>query len=144
MAGRSTKSLALIMSETGSSTVCGECGAPIEETLDTPEARNPCSKCGGTKRSINVSITESVTARDGIGLKANRPGQKKPYVEAKSGPSHSQRLGKLVEHERLIDRDNDRYSEKVTDYETGEIHHQCDEPLSKHVDHGSAKKKGKP
>jgi hypothetical protein len=76
-----------------------------------------------------------------MGIKAKRPGEKKPFVEAKNGPNHSHRLGKAVEHERLIDRDNDRYSERVTDYESGEIIHQADEPLSKHQGHGSAKKK---
>jgi hypothetical protein len=71
---------------------------------------------------------ESLVVRDGIGVKAKRLGQKKPYVH----------------RQRVIDRDNDRYFEKITDYDTGEIIHYCEEPLSQHINHGSAKsKKGK-
>lgn len=76
-----------------------------------------------------------------MALKAKRPGQKKPHAELKSGASHSQKLGKLVEHERLIDRARDRYLERVTDYETGQVIHHTDEPLSQHHGHGSAKKR---
>lgn len=45
-----------------------------------------------------------------------------------------------VRHERLIDRQNNRYFEKVVARETGEVVHQCDEALSDHKGHGSDKK----
>lgn len=45
-----------------------------------------------------------------------------------------------MQKERLIDWGNDRYKEVVTDPETGIIVHHCEEPLSKHRGHGSAKK----
>lgn len=86
-------------------------------------------------------MTELVTLRDGIGMKAKRIGQKKPFVESISTPSHSRKLGKLVHHERLIDRDNDLYHEKVTDYESGNTIHEQKEPLSEHIGHGSDKSK---
>ena len=73
-------------------------------------------------------------------IQAKGFGKKKPHVELKQGPSHSYKLGKPVEHERLIDRGNDRYFEKVTDYESGDLIHQDDEPLSDHKGHGAAKK----
>lgn len=74
-------------------------------------------------------------------IKAKGFGQKKPHVELKQGPSLSHKLGKPVEHVRLIDRCNDRYFEKVTDCESGELIHHDDEPLSEHCGHGTAKKK---
>jgi hypothetical protein len=77
-------------------------------------------------------------------MKAKRPGQKKPYVETLSMPSHSRSRGKVVHHERLIDRDNNQYEEKVTDYETGEVIHRQVEPLSEHRGHGSARPKKTP
>ena len=43
--------------------------------------------------------------------------------------------------ERSIDRDNNKYKEVVTDPETGKVVHHCEEFLSKHKGHGSAKKK---
>jgi hypothetical protein len=38
-------------------------------------------------------------------------------------------------------RANDRYREVVTDPTTKEIIHHCEEPLSQHQNHGSAKKR---
>ncbi len=123
---------------------CADCGALIDDGSDAPDMRMPCSVCGSTKRIHNVSIMESLVVRDGIGLKAKRLGQKKPYVEDLSMPDYSRSRVKHVHRQRVIDRDNDRYFEKITDYDTGEIIHHCEEPLSQHINHGSAKsKKGK-
>ena len=123
---------------------CQSCGASIDVSLDEPGRQAPCGKCGSTARNYNASIVETLVARDGIGVKAKREGERKPYVEDKAMPSFSFRLGKYVLREQLIDRVNDRYSEKITDYETGEILHQSEEPLSQHRGHGSAKPKTKP
>ena len=65
--------------------------------------------------------------------------EKRPYVESKSMPSHSHRLGKVVHRETLIDRDNNLYRETVTDYESGAVIHHDEEPLSDHIEHGYAK-----
>lgn len=56
-------------------------------------------------------------------------------------PDYSYSLGKHVHRQRVIDRDNDYYSEKITEYENGNVIHQCDEPLSQHQGHGNAKRK---
>ncbi len=122
-------------------TFCSACGALIDLALDTLASRAACLTCGATARTMNVSLTESVTARDGIGVKAKRRGQKKPYVEDLSVPSFSVSKQKPVHHQRVIDRDNDRYTERVVDYETGEVIHECDEPLSVHTGHGSNRTK---
>jgi hypothetical protein len=41
----------------------------------------------------------------------------------------------------LVDRQNDRYLERVWDPESGDIIHECEEPLTQHAGHGSAKAK---
>jgi len=41
--------------------------------------------------------------------------------------------------ERTLDRDTDRYTEKVTMRDTGEVIHGTDERLSEHTGHGSDK-----
>ncbi len=122
-------------------TICSACGEPIYTKVDTAENRHPCPNCGATARTIHVSLTDSVAVRDGIGVKAKRPGQKKPFAEDLSMPSFSISRQKFVHHERLIDRDNDHYFERVTDFETGEVIHECEEPLSLHRERGSARKK---
>lgn len=86
-------------------------------------------------------MVEQLTFRDGYEMKIKRAGEKKPFVESITKPSRSRKLGKHVHHERVIDRENDEYYEKVTDYESGEVIHEQREPLSMHIGHGSAKKK---
>ncbi len=54
-------------------------------------------------------------------------------------PQHN-RDGAIGRVERVIDRQNDRYFEQVTIFDDGEITHHCEEPLSSHQGHGSAKK----
>jgi hypothetical protein len=41
---------------------------------------------------------------------------------------------------RIIDRQNNRYKEEITNAETGEVLRSVDEPLSDHKDRGSARK----
>ena len=125
-------------------TVCSDCETVITSANDVESYRTPCPSCGSTKRTIGVSISASVVARAFIGLKAKRPGKKRPYVEDISKPSYSFDRKKLVHRHTLIDRDNDIYSEIVTDFETREVIHQNREPLSEHIGHGSAKFKKNP
>ena len=79
--------------------------------------------------------------RSGVSVKVKNPGEKRPTIETSAVPDFNRDRAKLVHREQIIDRENDRYFERVTDYENGEIIHECEEPLSKHVDRGSAKKK---
>lgn len=129
------------MTSSPNSVECANCAAEIDIGRDTSDHRVPCDKCGSNKRVHNISIVETLIIYDGYGTQAKRPGENRPYVEDKSMSSYSHRLGKFVRHERLIDRDNDHYRETVTDYDSGEIIHHCEEPLSQHIAHGSAKLK---
>jgi hypothetical protein len=129
------------MTEIHQTTECADCGAQIDDDSGEPDMKKPCISCGSTRRIHNVSIMETLAVRDGFGLKAKRPGQKKPYVEDLSMPDYSRSRGKHVHRQRVINRDNDHYFEKITDYETGEVIHYCEEPLSQHKNHGSAKSK---
>lgn len=77
-------------------------------------------------------------------MKAKRKGEQKPFVEDMGIPSYSAARGKVVHRERLIDRENDLYSERITDYETSEVIHEDRSKLSQHVGHGSARHKKPP
>jgi hypothetical protein len=46
--------------------------------------------------------------------------------------------------ERVIDRAKNWYKKLITDPETGKVVHHCEEPLTDHRGHGSAKKKSEP
>lgn len=124
-------------------TTCSNCGEGIDDAAAALPA-TPCVRCGSTLRTHHVFIRETIRVLDGWGWKGRSSGDKRPSFEGSSKPSHSHRLGKLVHHERDIDRKVDTYFERVTDYDSGEVIHECREPLSQHVGHGSAKQKRAP
>ena len=127
------------MTTTRDTTTCGSCGTSIDESLDRPHARHPCPTCGSAARIFAVSISETVTVRAGLGFKHKRHGHKKPLAEGFARPEAARRTGTVVERKMLVDRQNDRYTETVTEYDTGVVVHHCDEKLSEHIGHGSAK-----
>lgn len=121
---------------------CGKCKSILNEPSDiTPEKRAPCPSCGSTSRAFDVEITSGLKLHGSLGMKAKHPGPQKPFIEQFSGVELWRKFKKLVKKERIIDRDNNLYVERVEDIETGEIIHYCKEPLSKHFGHGSAKHK---
>lgn len=65
-------------------------------------------------------------------------------VDSFSGYDHSHKLNKIVEKQKVVDKNNNRYYEKITDLETKEVIHECNEKLSDHQGHGYAKHKKKP
>jgi hypothetical protein len=122
--------------------ICGRCEASIDEPPDVSAGdRKPCPRCGATTRRIDVAISATIEARSDLGLKQRRPGFKRPIHEQKSGSSFSVRLKRWMRRTRVIDRENDCYAEKVVDPQTGETVHHCDEPLSAHQGHGSARRR---
>ena len=60
-------------------------------------------------------------------------------MEQRFGDSLHRNSGKWMKLRRVIDRDNDWYEETVINPETGNVIHDCNEPLSAHRGHGSAK-----
>ncbi|MBN9492557.1 PepSY domain-containing protein [bacterium] len=60
-------------------------------------------------------------------------------MDQRVGDDWSHRLRRFVQRIRILDRDNNRYVEKVVDPETGEVLRDVEEPLSDHRGHGSAK-----
>ena len=104
----------------------------------------PCARCGATVRIYTETIFESARALDsvlGLVKRPSLPSAKKLRSESFVGYEYSQDRQKLVHKLRMLDRDTDEYVERVTDIETGKVIHECVEPFSQHVGHGSAKKK---
>ena len=121
---------------------CNTCGNVLEENATTDQKEHiPCPRCGSTIRRYDFNLNVNMQARAGFGMKHKRPGKKSPLSESLNRPEYSNKHQKLIEKKRVIDRENDRYQETIKDFETGEIHHHCDEPLSKHKGHGSAKQR---
>lgn len=89
-------------------------------------------------------MTDGIVFYDGHRAKSKNPAlpsDEKLRVDTYLGVEPSHKYGKLVRVHRTIDRDNDWYSEKVVDIQTEEVFHECEEPLSEHFGHGTAKLK---
>jgi hypothetical protein len=86
-----------------------------------------------------VYLKAGIIVRTKLGLKARHANVRKPFFEAITGAEFFRKLGIWVSKERVIDRDGNHYREVITNPKTGEIIHHCEEPLSDHRGHGSAK-----
>lgn len=110
-----------------------------------------CPKCGGKKSMVEVSFSdnvppmhESLSGKQFSPIKRREQGKtgksaKKPIQEFFHGDDYSHKLGKYVDKNRVLDRENDHYHEVVVDKESGEIIHEQKHKLSEHIGHGSAK-----
>ena len=130
------------MPEDNQSVSCGRCNETLSESPNLPhEERMPCPNCGSTNRLFHAKVEGKVTMKSKLRIKGRHSGRGKPFVEAISGDDLHRKSGKWMKFSRLIDRDNDQYHEIVTEPRTGEIVHECKEPLSDHKGYGAAKSK---
>lgn len=104
-----------------------------------------CPSCGSKQQTITFHITEksSPIIVDMLSAAVKEIGKKKPILEEKVGSEIWKDKGKYVTKKRIIDRENNHYYEKIVDPDTKEVIHECDEPLTEHFGHGSAKKEQK-
>jgi hypothetical protein len=124
---------------------CSQCGTRIDEPHNTPpDQRLPCPSCGSKARTFNVHLSETVTLREKLGVKQKRPGFKKPIYESVGGDDLHRNTGEWSHLSREIDRLNDRYREKIVSSKTGAVLREVDEPLSQHVNRGSARRRSQP
>ncbi len=121
---------------------CGQCHEPLDETSHLPAAEpRPCPGCGSLSRQINVAVSGTIEVHRKVKLMGRRPGMKRPFIEQTAGDDLHRKTGRWMKLQRIIDRENDRYYERVTDPRSGNVVHECDEPLSEHKGHGSARPK---
>ncbi len=119
---------------------CGDCGLLLDEdTSAPPETRSPCPACGSLTRSIHVSIHDTITLREKLGMKGRHASGGRPFIEQVHGADLHRDTGTWRDLSRVIDRENDVYHEVIKDPTTGEVLHECKEPLSQHRGHGAAK-----
>jgi hypothetical protein len=81
-------------------------------------------------------VTDTIGIRDSIDLKAKRPGENRLYMEQRLGDDLHRDSGQWRKIHRVIDRENDRYVERITDDE-GNVVRDVDARLSAHRGHGS-------
>ena len=125
---------------------CKGCGHKFDEKMENAE-QAPCPHCPSTARNVSVAITEEVafTVYDSMRAKNRRkdlPSKDKLRTDIIAGFELHRKTGKWYKKDRVIDRDNDYYLERIVDPETGEVIRECEEKLSEHQGRGSAKPKG--
>jgi len=118
-------------------TTCMSC----HYTANTFGTLEKCPKCGAVSNILNSIDIAGLEIFPCVDLKVKTPkyrGRRKYVREAKSVAEHSVD-SRLVRRDRLIDRGNNRYREKVAVVDTGEVIRQADHKLSGHTGRGSDK-----
>jgi hypothetical protein len=119
--------------------LCRSCGASLDGSATHEPA--PCPSCGSTLRIFQQHLSGTLTMRGGLRGVAYRISKSKWFTKFMAEPSFTHRLGIWSRRLKMEDKRSDKYLEVVTNPETGEILHKCEEPLSQHQGHGSAKQK---
>lgn len=128
---------------------CKKCGFQAE-VKDEP-LPNSCPICGSMPLIRHIlygtaSIGSFGVIHDSVEIKAknhNLVSKKKLRKHIKAGTDLYKKMGTYVYKYWLLDRDNNRYVETVIDLVSSGVIHHCDEPLSEHIGHGSAKNQPK-
>lgn len=126
--------------------ICNNCKKEIEKQEgDISKTFIECPHCLSKSISIYEIFEEDAVLdikesyRDKL-RNENLKSKEKLRKNIFSGDDLHRKSGKWYKKERIIDRDNDSYKEIVIDPDTGLVIHSCEEPLSQHQGHGSAKK----
>lgn len=121
--------------------LCGECRARLDEGPSDPvDSRTPCPHCGALSRQVNTALGGAVAPHSRLSMKGKRAGLKRPFIEQTVGDDLHRASQRWMQLHRVVDRLRNWYSERVTDPESGEVIHSCEEPLADHRGHGSDKK----
>jgi uncharacterized FlaG/YvyC family protein len=123
--------------------ICSNCG----EARDTSDAQiseiAPCGNCGSKETTVHVGVEERMPKIheqvEAYSKDDSYPSKKKKRQELITGNDLRKDDKKWMDKTRFIDRDRNRYIEKVVDPDTGEVLRDVDEPLSDHFGRGSAK-----
>lgn len=120
---------------------CEECGAVAKPR----QIDDSCPACGAkmtTDQLLDVTV-ELNTPFPLIMDVANAPGprDKAPIRIVIKNELHWD-TGRWQQAHRTFDKGNNRYVEKITDWDTGEVVRETDEPLDEHQGHGSARRVG--
>lgn len=119
---------------------CQECGEVLDDASDTlVDERVACKQRGSKARRVEIVIDATLQLHSQVGIKARHGIAGRPFLESKVGDDQYRKTGEWHSLERVIDRENDRYKEIISNPKTGEVIHHCEEPLSQHQGHGSAK-----
>jgi hypothetical protein len=104
----------------------------------------PCPMCGSDSRHVYSSARASIgatTTSSAVRREKHRRRGQKPALEIVHGVELHRDSGELREVDRVVDRVNNRYSERVTASD-GTVLVDQSHPLTEHQGHGAAQAPG--
>lgn len=125
---------------------CAECEYvfPDGDVAMMPSPHRPaCPDCGSLARRAHVLAQVSIghhASLQGVGYSGAK---RNWFVKFVSGRlSLFRKTGRWHLVDRTLNKRNNTYDEEIRDRETGELVHECHEPLTEHQGHGSARERG--
>ncbi len=94
------------------------------------QAKNP---------DLNIVLSDVVKTYEFVSFKSKKAGDKKVSFEGKFGSELHTESGEMRKIERLISREGNSYDEVITDTD-GKIIREVHQPLTSHINRGSASK----
>jgi hypothetical protein len=115
---------------------CQELRADIGEEIP----RGACPKCGNTMTVSYPPGEEFVLTAGGFSIASKPPSGGRWFHKSLVQHSHCKKTDQRHFIQRTIDRDRNRYQERIVNIATGEVVREVNEPLTEHQGRGSAKK----
>jgi hypothetical protein len=113
---------------------CTDCNAALEN------GAIKCNSCGSDKKTIRLLVEDEISLYDQVKIKSKgKIDGRKIYHQLIKG-HESSADGNMVDKLRIINNIDNVYFEEIKDLD-GNVIHKCQEKLSEHKGHGSAKKK---
>lgn len=99
-----------------------------------------CPACKINDWNYDVTEEEKKFLRQKVKLRERNSKGEKPFRETTLGEELFNKTKEWRQIERIVNRQDDIYYEKITDLETGEVIKEVFEKLSEHQGHGADKK----
>ena len=119
---------------------CNQCDSHFDFTVGFEETM-PCPSCGANDWDLNVPDEDKAELRHKVKLIEGKRKGKKPLRETTLKEEVFSETNEWRQIERIVDRGEDVYYEKITDIKTGKVIKEFYEPLSAHIGHGEDKKR---
>lgn len=120
---------------------CANCALGLPDEFGRIDDRPECPRCRALARLFSISISETLTLHSSLAWKAKHGGRGKPFHEGKVGDEQHRDSGEWRRLARSIDREGDRYRERITRPNGEIIIRDVDEPLREHRGHESARRR---
>lgn len=120
---------------------CAECGHVFADAVEATRLvdRPTCPICGATARKGSILAQSVIQVTSDTKFVGRSSGGGRPFVKGWLKREWFHRLDRWHRVERIVNRRDDTCDEVITDAETGDVVHECHEPMSEHRGHGSAR-----